>query len=49
MIIKLKTIVPDGLSCPEGKRREELVDTGGTGLHSAVSRLYPCLCLCLFL
>jgi hypothetical protein len=47
MIIKLKTIVPDGLSCPEGKRREELVDTGGTGLYSkcrAYTHVYAYSC-----
>lgn len=32
MIVNLKTVVPDGLVCPEGKRRIEFVDTGGTGL-----------------
>ena len=33
MIVNLKTIVPDGLFCPEDKRRIEYVDKGGTGLY----------------
>ena len=33
MIVDLNTIVPDRLFCPEGKRRIEYVDTGGTGLY----------------
>jgi integrase len=33
MIVNLDTIVPDRLFCPEGKRRVEYVDTGGSGLY----------------
>jgi integrase len=41
MIINLKTIVPDGLTCPEGKRRVEYVDKGGTGLYCEVRATSP--------
>ena len=33
MIVNLKTIVPDDLVCPDGQRRIEYVDKGGTGLY----------------
>ena len=41
MIVNLKTVVPDGLSCPEGKRRIEYCDTGGTGLYLEVRATSP--------
>ena len=41
MIVNLKTVVPDKLVCPEGKRREELVDVGGTGLYVEVRATSP--------
>ena len=41
MIVNLKTVVPDGLSCPEGKRRIEYCDTGGTGLYVEVRATSP--------
>ena len=36
MIVNLKTVVPDKLVCPEGKRRIEYCDTGGTSLYCEV-------------
>ena len=41
MIVNLKTVIPDKLVCPEGKRREELVDVGGTGLYIEVRATSP--------
>jgi len=41
MIINLKTVVPDKLVCPEGMRRQELVDVGGTGLYCEVRATSP--------
>lgn len=41
MIVNLSTVVPDGLVCPHGKRRIELVDTGGTGLYVEVRSTSP--------
>ena len=41
MIVNLKTVVPDKLVCPEGKRREELVDVGGTGLYCEIRATSP--------
>ena len=41
MISNLKTVVSGGLSCPEGKRRIEYVDTGGTGLYLEVRATSP--------
>ena len=37
----LNTIVPDGLVCPEGKRRVEYVDKAGTGLYIEVRATSP--------
>ena len=41
MIVNLKTVVPDKLVCREGRRREELVDVGGTGLYCEVRATSP--------
>ena len=41
MIMNLTTVVPDKLVCPEGKRRIEYVDTGGTGLYVEVRATAP--------
>jgi integrase len=41
MIVNLTTVVPDGLTCPEGKRRIEYVDKGGTGLYCEVRATSP--------
>lgn len=41
MILNLATVIPDGLLCPEGKRRIEYVDTGGTGLYVEVRATSP--------
>ena len=41
MIVNLKTVVSGGLSCPEGKRRIEYVDKGGTGLYVEVRATSP--------
>ena len=41
MIVNLDTIVPDRLVCPEGKRRIEYVDKGGTGLYVEVRATSP--------
>jgi len=41
MIVNLKSVVPDGLVCPEGQRRVELVDAGGTGLYCEVRATSP--------
>jgi len=41
MIINLKTVVPDKLVCPDGMRRQELVDVGGTGLYVEVRATSP--------
>jgi len=41
MIVNLKTVVPDKLVCRPGKRREELVDVGGTGLYCEVRATSP--------
>ena len=41
MIVNLNTVVPDKLMCREGKRREELVDIGGTGLYCEVRATSP--------
>ena len=41
MIVNLDTIVPDRLVCPEGKRRVEYVDKGGTGLYVEVRATSP--------
>jgi len=40
MIVNLSTVVPDGLVCPEGKRRIEYVDKG-TGLYVEVRATAP--------
>jgi len=40
MIVNLSTVVPDGLVCPEGKRRIEYVDKG-TGLYVEVRATSP--------
>jgi len=37
----VKTVVPDKLVCPEGKRRIEYCDTGGTGLYCEVRATSP--------
>jgi integrase len=41
MIVNLRTVVPDKLVCPEGKRRIEFVDTGRTGLYIEVKSDRP--------
>jgi len=41
MIVNLDTIVPDGLVCPQNKRRVEYVDEGGTGLYVEVRATSP--------
>ena len=41
MIVNLKTVVPDKLVCRPGKRREELVDVGGTGLYCEIRATSP--------
>jgi len=41
MIVNLSTVMPDGLVCPEGKRRIEYVDKGGTGLYVEVRSTSP--------
>jgi integrase len=41
MIVNLNTVVPDKLVCPEGKRRIEYVDKGGTGLYCEVRATSP--------
>ena len=41
MIVNLKTVVPDKLTCPGGLRRIEYVDTGGTGLYVEVRATSP--------
>jgi integrase len=41
MIVNLKTVVPDKLVCPDGLRRVELVDVGGTGLYVEVRATSP--------
>jgi len=41
MIVNLNTMDLDRLSCPEGKRRVEYVDKGGTGLYVEVRATSP--------
>ena len=41
MIVNLKTVVPNKLLCPEGLRKQELVDVGGTGLYCQVLATSP--------
>ena len=41
MIVNLDTIVPDGLVCPEGKRRVEYVDKDGSGLYCEARATSP--------
>jgi integrase len=41
MIVNLTTVVPDGLICPEGRRRIEYVDKGGIGLYVEVRATSP--------
>ena len=41
MIVNLNTVMPDGLVCPAGQRRIELVDTGGTGMYLEVRATSP--------
>ena len=41
MIVNLDTIVPHRLVCPEGKRRVEYVDKGGSGLYCEARATSP--------